>query len=105
MTAVKATIRNPGEFTEGISPVKFMDRKVYGQLNISISGDWSGRLHLQRASDKSKNMSQGKDWRLVRKYRRNKEDSIIDTESGMLYRIGVPKSKHFSGVAYVRLGR
>jgi len=50
-------------------------------------------------------MSQGKDWRLVRKYRRNKEDSIIDTESGMLYRIGVPKSKHFSGVAYVRLGR
>jgi len=38
MTAVKATIRNPGEFTEGISPVKFIDRKVYGQLNISISG-------------------------------------------------------------------
>lgn len=99
MKRVKKTIRASGDFTEGITPDKTTARHNYGILNISVSGDWHGKITLMRSHN------QGKSWKDVKVYRRNREDSREDLEHHALYRIGAKEDDPFSGIAYVRLSK
>ena len=79
------------EFTETLN--------VEGNMNLSIYGTWSGTVTVQRSFDG------GVTWLDVNAYTTNIETSGFESESQVLYRVGIKTGDFTSGVCNVRLGQ
>jgi hypothetical protein len=88
-------------FTDPISATKETPRsdKAYGYLNVSVQGTFVANVELQRR------FLDETDWRTVKTYTDEVEESFTDLEYGVEYRLGVPTGGYTSGTANCRLGR
>lgn len=72
---------------------------IHGKFNISLSGTWSGTVHLQRSFDN------GSTWMDVGEYTENAELSGDEVEDSVLYRIGVKSGNYVSGTVVGRISQ
>lgn len=73
--------------------------RINGAFNMSISGTWAGRIHIQRSFD------DGVTWVDVNSYTANFEGWDNELESIVLYRVGFKVGNYTSGTALVRLSK
>lgn len=72
---------------------------MQGDFNLSLSGTWSGTVHLQRSFD------DGVTWLDVTSYTANIQDRGFEPEVGVRYRFGVKTGNYSSGTVVGRLSR
>ena len=90
---VTATVNTHDMFTDPLSPMF----KSEGNVNISVHSDtMDATITLQR---KFRGAVTWRDWTA------NAEQRLVDTERGMLYRLGVKNGGHTSGTIQLRLSK
>lgn len=99
--AVTATATAENTFTDWISPTNQIPRsdKGHGRLNMSISGTFVATVTLQRrfADDQTP--------KAVNTYTATAEQSVVDYEPGVEYRVGVATGGYTSGSVSLRLSK
>lgn len=73
--------------------------ELNGYFNISISGDWSGTLTVQRSFDS------GSTWFDVNSWTENTEEYGFEAEAGVQYRAGCKDGEYESGTIALRLSQ
>lgn len=70
-----------------------------GGFNLSLSGTWVATVHIQRSFDN------GLTWLDVQSYAANIQDRGTESETGVLYRVGVKTGNYTSGTVVARISQ
>ena len=99
--AVTATATAENMFTDWVSPTSQIPRsdKGHGRLNLSVSGTFVATVTLQRrfADDSVA--------KAVETYTAATEQTVVDYEPGVEYRVGVATGNFTSGSVSLRLSK